>query len=101
MEGSHWISIFANGLDREVLYYDSLANPISSIIKENFLKTFPKIINNSHPYQSILSNTCGYHCLCFIYFLSLGYTFEQFLKMMDTKHDPDLFVKVFVNKLLE
>jgi hypothetical protein len=101
MEGSHWIGIFANGLERDIFYYDSLAIPINPLINETFLKLFPKIIKNSHPYQSPLSNSCGEHCICFIYFLSIGYTFDQFLKLLNTKENPDLFVKLFVKKLLE
>jgi hypothetical protein len=99
-KGSHWISIFAYGLNREVLYFDSLALPINENIEEQFLKAFPKTRWNSQSYQSPLSNTCAHYCICFIYYISQGSTYDQFLKLLDSKYDTDLFVREIVNKMI-
>ena len=99
MKGSHWITIFINFT--KVYYFDSLALPISSCILNSFLKNFPNVIRNVKPYQSPLAKTCGHHCISITHFLSQGLTFEQYLKMLDTKQNPDLFVLKIVDKLLQ
>jgi len=99
MKGSHWITIFINFT--KVYYFDSLALPISKCILNSFLKNFPNVIRNVKPYQSPLAKTCGHHCISITHFLSQGLTFEQYLKMLDSKQNPDLFVLKIVNKLLQ
>lgn len=100
MEGSHWISIYAEGLQREVIYFDSLALPTSKIIEENFLKKFPRIIRNTKPFQSPFANTCAHYCIFLIYKLSQGHLFNQILSLLEKISNTDMFVKLFVNKLI-
>jgi hypothetical protein len=100
LEGSHWVTVYAYS-NREVCYFDSLANDVNPIIHERFLKKFPSIIKNSKPYQTATSNNCAHHCICFIYFLSLGYSFDDYIKYIDGKPNPDSFVKYLVNKMIE
>lgn len=100
-EGSHWVSVIAFGHNREVLYFDSLALPISQTIDGQFLQGFPRTQWNSKTYQSPISTTCAHYCICFIYYISYGLNFDQFLKMLDSIHDTDLFVREFANKLIE
>ena len=106
MDGSHWVAIFAEGIDKDVLYYDSLAlfsfeNLNKKCQISNFLNQFPAIVRNRRAYQSYSSNTCGHHAICFIYFLSLGQKYEHFLKILENTHNPDLYVKTFVNKMIK
>lgn len=100
-EGSHWVSIIAFGLNREVIYFDSLALPISQTINQQFLMAFPRTQWNSKAYQSPTATTCAHYCICFIYYISLGLNFDQFLKLLDSTHYTDLFVNQFANKMIE
>ena len=70
--GSHWVGIFAYGLQRDVIYFDSLDLPILPSIAI-FLKAFPHVKKNTKPYQSPLANTCAHYTIYFIYFLSHGH----------------------------
>lgn len=100
-QGSHWIAIYVKRINDEAYYFDSLALPINEIIEESFLQKFPRVRKNSKAYQSPLNNTCAHHCISFIYFISIGFDFNQYLKLLDTKFNTDLFVKTIVNKLIE
>lgn len=99
-EGSHWVAVFAHGLEKEVYYFDSLALPIKKTIAD-FLGAFPNLIKNSHAYQNLFSHTCAHYCICFIYFLSIGYEFNNFLNMLSKQNNSDEFVRHFVNKMIE
>jgi hypothetical protein len=101
MEGSHWITVYAYGLDRDIIYYDSLAFPISPIIEETFLSQFPKTQRNVIPYQNPNSKTCAHHCITLIYFLSQGQLFPKFLKLLNTKYNPDFYVKSIVKEIIK
>jgi len=98
-EGSHWISLFVNKRN-EVFYFDSLSLPTSICIINSFLKNFSKIVKNLKPYQNPDSKTCAHHCISFVYFISQGLNFTQYLKMLDKKPNTDLFVIKIVNKLI-
>jgi len=100
-QGSHWIAIFAERRGGEVCYFDSLNLPTNPIILKTFLVKFPNIVRNNCQYQSYNSKTCGHFCIMFIYYMSIGFTFPQFLKLLDTLSDPDLFVKHFISKLIK
>jgi hypothetical protein len=96
--GSHWIAIYVKR--EEAYYFDSLALPVNEIIDESFLKEFPRVRKNAKAYQSPDNNTCAHHCISFIYFISIGYDFDQYLKLLDTNFNADLFVKTIVNKMI-
>jgi hypothetical protein len=98
-KGSHWVAIFAYGLNRPVIYFDSLALPVSPIIEEEFLKKFPKILTNPSPYQNPLSDICAHYCITFIYFLSNGILFPQFIETLENTNDTDLFVMKFFKNI--
>lgn len=100
LDGTHWIAIFAPGIRREIYYFDSFCFPLSPIIEAMFLCKFLKIVKNTKPFQTAKYKTCPHHCISFIYHLSLGYTFDQYLYKLSKNNDPDLFVKNFCNQLL-
>lgn len=100
LNGSHWIAIFAPGREREIYYFDSFCFPLSPIIEAMFLSKFPKIVKNNKPFQSPKYKTCPNHCISFIYHMSLGYSLNQYCKILGLKYDADLFVKNFSNQLL-
>ena len=81
-EGSHWVAIYAQGRQRDVIYFDSLALPIPPLII-NFLNKFPRIKRNLIPFQSPLANTCAHYTIYFIYYLSQGHSFDNFLHQLN------------------
>jgi hypothetical protein len=68
LSGTHWVALY---FKRNVCYYfDSYGNPpsIQSIIR--FIKNNSlKLIYNKVKVQSVLTKTCGYHCLHFLYYM--------------------------------
>ena len=98
-EGSHWTCVFINGR-KEANYFDSYAQQPEGDIKE-FLNKFNKLRMNQYPYQSLTSDVCGHYCIVFLYYFSLGHTYDTFLKKLNTSENPDLFVKLIVNKMLK
>jgi hypothetical protein len=91
--GSHWVAFYflRNNL---TLYFDSYGNPPPLIINNKNVK------RNVNAYQSLEADTCAHHCIVFIYFISLGYSLEQYCKLLDSISNPDLFVQTFVQKLI-
>jgi hypothetical protein len=100
-EGSHWVAIYARGRNKDVYYFDSLNLPILPIINEKFLNHFSKVIRNTKPFQSITSDSCAQHVICFLYFMNSGKTFDRYLHFLDFKSNPDLFVKLFIRKMIK
>ena len=100
-EGSHWVTIFADGAEKDVVYFDSLAIPPNDIINDNFLSFFPSILRNAKKYQSKGTTTCAHYCILCVYYLSQGHSFSNFLRTLDNHIDTDLFVKEMVNNLIE
>jgi hypothetical protein len=101
MGGSHWCAIYAEGLTKPVFFFDSLAQPIPSIIESSFLVKFAAgTKKNTRPYQSKFAPTCAPHCITFIYYMSLGNSFENFLRTLDANNNGDLFSLNILNKLI-
>lgn len=95
--GSHWIAVYLPS-NKEAVFFDSLGlNPTPNI--SNYISQFPKTFVNKQSYQSPLANTCGPHTICFIYYMSLGYTPHQYTRKLDRISDPDLFVYKMMNKI--
>lgn len=99
LKGSHWVAIYADN-QQKAIYFDSLALPIKPVIAK-FFHEFNHVVKNSHPFQSVFSNACAHYCICFVYFISTGYTFKNFLDLLEHSIDSDLFVKNFVNKIVD
>lgn len=86
-----------------VYYFDSLAiDPPPAEGIRIFLGKFDQIIRNTIPFQGLGSDLCGQYCITFCYYISLGYTFNQFISLLSRlKPNTDLFVYEFVNKLVK
>src|SRR5689334_890661 len=78
-EGTHWIALFIINSTTIYIFDSLLISKLPSPIV-NFISMFPKQIKNKTILQSPLSTTCGQHCIVFLYFISLGYTYEKYLK---------------------
>lgn len=82
--GEHWVSILV--LSDRIYYFCSLgSNPFKDHIMLNFLKTFNKnkIYVNPYRFQSNYSSICGQFCLLFLYYLSRGMPFRNFINLFD------------------
>lgn len=101
LEGSHWIALYAYGLGREVIYFDSYALPPNILINNDFLFHFPRVVRNKKQYQAFKTETCPLYCILFIYFLSIGYPFTYYIRLLDNCYNTDLFVRDMINKLIE
>lgn len=89
-EGSHWV-VYYFLRKNNVLYFDSFARPPTLNIN---------VQRNIKPYQSIDANTCPHHCISFIYHISIGFSLNQYCRLLNSQNNPDLFVKQFVRNLL-
>ena len=78
--GSHWVSLFYNGLG-QFTYFDSFGfGPLSSEIVE-FIKnnsTRPLLYNTRH-LQTIVSKTCGLYAVYFILAKARGFSLQRVL----------------------
>lgn len=93
-KGSHWVAIYCVS-SIHAYYFDSLGIAPFGLIK-NYLQRFRRITRNKKPYQSVVSDYCGYYSIVFIYFCSLGKSFNFILKVLNRCVNTDLFVKEFV-----
>lgn len=98
-KGSHWVALFMEN-SQQIIYFDSLCLPPFGNILE-YLGKFKNITKNSKIYQSYFSNVCGFYCIFIIYHLSVNYSFEKTLKLLENFSTPDLAVKKFVLNLLK
>jgi len=87
--------------DGETIYYfDSYADEPEERIQK-FLDKFKRIICNKKEYQSPISDVCGQYCIYFIHFMSLSCScFQDMLRTLENSKYPDLFVKYFVDALI-
>lgn len=95
--GSHWVAIFAPN-KQNVYYFDSLGAEPRGAIKE-YLRKYKFVTKNKRIIQSITSDSCGYYAICFIYFTSIGETFESIMKLFSNHSDTDIFVRHIVRLL--
>lgn len=87
-------------IDQEAIYFDSLALPTNPIIFNTFLITFPGMKRNNIAYQSLFSNNCAHFAICFVYYMCKGFSFNQFINILDNSNNANLFVVQFVNKMI-
>ena len=98
-EGQHWVAFYLqyNGL---VEYFDSYGLPPT---KPEFLQFLQENATswryNNLPCQGLTSETCGHHCLFFLWHRCHGLNLKEILHLFDC--DPaknDAMVKAFVKK---
>lgn len=96
--GTHWLAVFkSNGKNDE--YFDSygLAPFVKSI--ENFLSA--NYIYNDRQIQSLLTQTCGQHCIYFLQKRIQKYSMKEIVNSFsDHKIINDLHVNKNVEKIL-
>lgn len=104
LPGQHWLAIYINE-EGVGCFFDSFGNKpdyqgFPSIIK-NFLKLNSKEIQHSNvQVQDFTSDTCGQHCVFFLYHMTKGFDYDYVLKMYsDDLIKNDKKVSTFVKRL--
>ena len=64
---SHWVALVINE-NKQGIYFDSYGLEPPKEIKNLLKSNQYKIGNTTKNIQSLMSNLCGFFCLCFIYF---------------------------------
>lgn len=99
-EGAHWIAVFIPR-PRVCYYFCSYALPPFGEIASYLRTNFGWIHRNKRAFQYANSKNCGKYCILFCYFLSIGWSFDNFLKFLSNIENTDHFVNNFVNKIIE
>jgi hypothetical protein len=97
-KGVHWVAVFCNDHEN-VNYFDSLAMKPNQLIN-NFLNKFKNIQFNKVAVQPLFSISCGSYAICYIFFLSMGYSLKKFLTLFKSIKDNDIFVNSIVSSML-
>jgi hypothetical protein len=112
-KGSHWVAAYIKSKD--IIYYFDSYGPLNCILAKkqkesfcltqpnlniyNFLSKYKSITTNKLIFQSMFSDSCAHYCIYFIYNMSNGITFERILKILNSKPDPNEFVRIFYTLL--
>ena len=100
--GTHWNAWFVN--NNEITFFDTFGRSYYDTdfpyIYEEITKKFKKVKYSTVELQSKDSWTCGYFCVNFIYSLSLGLDFKEFLNEFSNNLElNDYIVLKFVNSI--
>jgi hypothetical protein len=76
----HWVAIHFSK-DQHCTFFDSLNLPMHQNVAA-FIKKFAKKFNrNNTQLQQETNDSCGHHVCVFLYFMSIDFSLEYFLKM--------------------
>ncbi len=96
-EGSHWVALFKfdNGI---VEYFDSYGRqPTAKWIKAYL--TGELVVVCEKQVQSLLSDTCGHHCVYYLCHRTRGMPYEDIVATYQTPDYNDELVRQFVEEL--
>jgi hypothetical protein len=99
-KGSHWVAIFMP-TPYKAYYFDSLGSLPNPCIRHCLLIKFKKVLYNTLRIQALTSDKCGLYVIIYVYFLSIGMNFNQFLKMINLEPYSDIFVSHLIQKIIE
>lgn len=92
--GVHWVAVYIDAWGKGV-YFDSYGfEPLDPAVRA-FLKQNTRVWHyNSEPIQNVLSDRCGYYCLCFLTKVARGYTLRELMRVFDVRkpHQNDIRV---------
>lgn len=104
MPGEHWLAIYIN--ENSVgCFFDSFGNSpdyqgFPSEIKDFLNRNSKEVQHSIVQVQDFSSDTCGQHCLFFLYHMAKGFDYDYVLKMYsDDFIKNDKKVKTFLKKL--
>lgn len=76
MPGSHWVAIYID-TSKHASYFDSFGQrPPTEIVK--WLKQFNSFSWNKKCFQNLLSKSCGYYTIYYIFLKTLGFNVLNF-----------------------
>jgi hypothetical protein len=99
--GSHFVCVYAT--EEKVYYFDSMGLDLENdYIKMFVFSCGRSVATKNVQIQSIDSNMCGFFCICFLLYMSLGLRFENFFNCFsrDLKLN-DIIVIDFIKKMIE
>jgi hypothetical protein len=99
--GKHWTAWMMN--DDKVEFFDSFGrSPENEQFPEQFRYHIigKKVLYSDFRVQEYSSNACGYFCMYYIYFRSLGLDFNYIIKQLKNLKDNDDIVISFINSLI-
>ena len=98
--GVHWVAIYLNQ-EGKAVYFDSYGIPVMIHHHHQRLrKNAKQFIWNTKRLQSFNSTVCGHYCVMFLYYMSHGYTLENFCNIFSDNYKcNDGIVKKFLNKI--
>ncbi len=95
--GSHWIAIYFFK-NKKAIFFDSYGQSAKLYKLDKFLKK--KSVSFIENTQMLQGNSpyCGYYCVFFIIFMSLGYNLKTFLTFFKTPIENDSLFKKLLKK---
>ena len=97
--GAHWVAIYV-AAEGTIDYFDSYGlDPLVPSIVEWIGKFGDEINVNRRTLQSLMSATCGQHCIYFLLMRCKGLPMHQIVDMLsDSPFINDSFVTAYINK---
>lgn len=104
LPGQHWLAIYIND-DSVACFFDSFGNKpdyqgFHPVIKDFLNINSTKVLHSTVQVQDFSSDTCGQHCVFFLYHMSKGFDYDYVMKLYTydlIKNDK--MVSTFVKKL--
>ncbi len=100
MIGTHWTGIFKN--NNTIYYFDSFGMMPPDEITRKLIKSSINVYYNDLVYQNIISNSCGYFVILFLFYMKNKISYYNFLynvlKPFNINYNEKLLKKIF-NKI--
>ena len=100
--GTHWTAWMVEGDNVE--FFDSFGRPPNDFQMPYEFKKYilgKKVSYSTLRVQEFSSSTCGYFCIYYIYFRSMGLDYKYIIKELLNLYDNDDIVITFFNSLLD
>ena len=99
--GEHWIACYSDK-PNTLEYFDSFAEEPNCDMRQSMLANFSLVKQNKFSLQSLLSDTCGHYCICFLIIRSKQCNnFSSVLRKLHSipSESRDAVIKRFVQRL--
>jgi hypothetical protein len=82
---------------QKAYWFDSFGEKPPEMIKQYLITHSHNVEYNPIKFQNIFTNTCAHFAISFIFLMSLGFKFNNVIKIFHLNSDPDHFVRHFIN----
>lgn len=99
--GSHFVCVYAT--EKNIYFFDSMGlNLENDYIKIFIFSCGRSVVKSNVQIQSLDSNMCGFFCICFLLYMSLGLSFSKFFQCFssDLKLNDNIVID-FIKKMIE